>query len=204
METNTTPNTPEETTQKEFDLTEQEKKQLEEYKGDNSFIQSISEKYKEYGKLTPKQVVAFRNQGDKKPSLSECPNTKVKLHQECIFVDSKSSEGEGQQRKIKITVIRQKALCMLDEQNNQYAWVPSKAVRVETGFSETSDDVIEETGLFLQDWFTRNDDFWKESKPFTPNKAEESKDNIESNIEVNHKNLSELTDDNNEDDELPF
>ena len=194
METNT-PNTPEETTQKEFDLTEQEKKQLEEYKGDNSFIQSISEKYKEYGKLTPKQVVAFRNQGDKKPSLSECPNTKVKLHQECIFIDAKSSEGETKQRKIKITVIRQKALCMLDEQNNQYAWVPSKAVRVETGFSETSDDVIEETGLFLQDWFTRNDDFWKESKPYTPPVKEEPKATPDNN---------NLYLDENEDDDLPF
>jgi hypothetical protein len=203
METNT-PNTPEETTQKEFDLTEQEKKQLEEYKGDNSFIQSISEKYKEYGKLTPKQVVAFRNQGDKKPSLSECPNTKVKLHQECVFVDSKSSEGESKQRKIKITVIRQKALCMFDEINNQYAWVPSKAVRVETGFTETSDDVVEETGLFLQDWFTRNDDFWKESKPFTPKKAVEPEEKIESQIEVEHQDLPELTDEDNEDDGLPF
>ena len=199
-----TPHTPEEKTQKEFDLTEQEKKQLEEYKGDNSFIQSISEKYKEYGKLTPKQVVAFRNQGDKKPSLSECPNTKVKLHQECIFVDAKSKEGETKQRKIKITVIRQKALCMLDEKNNQYAWVPSKAVRVETGFSETSDDVVEETGLFLQDWFTRNDDFWKESKPFVPKKAVEPEEKIESQIEVEHQNLPELTDEDNEDDGLPF
>ena len=199
METNDTPTTPE-TTPKEFELTEQEQKQLEEYKGDNSFIQSISEKYKEYGKLTPKQVVAFRNQGDKKPSLSECPNTKVKLHQECVFIDSKS---EGKQRKVKITVIRQKALCMFDETNNQYAWVPSKAVKVEKGFTETSDDVIEETGLFLQDWFTRNDDFWKESKPFTPKKSVESEVKSESPVQVENKDLPELSD-NDEDDELPF
>jgi hypothetical protein len=203
METNDTPTTPE-TTPKEFELTEQEKTKLEEYKGDNSFIQSISEKYKEYGKLTPKQVVAFRNQGDKKPSLSECPNTKIKLHQECIFIDSKSNTEEGKQRKVKITVIRQKALCMFDETNNQYAWVPSKAVRLETGFTETSDDVVEETALFLQDWFTRNDDFWKESKPFVPKKAVEPEEKIESQIEVDHQDLPELQDDDNEDDGLPF
>ena len=93
---------------------------------------------------------------------------------------------------------------MLDEQNNQYAWVPSKAVRVETGFTETSDDVVEETGLFLQDWFTRNDDFWKESKPFTPKKAVEPEEKIESQIEVEHQDLPELTDEDNEDDGLPF
>jgi len=202
METNDTPTTPE-TTQQEFVLTEQEKTQLEEYKGDNSFIQSISEKYKEYGKLTPKQVVAFRNQGDKKPSLSECPNTQVKLHQECVFIDSKPNSGEGKQRKVKITVIRQKALCMFDEANNQYAWVPSKAVRVEKGFTETSDDVVEETGLFLQEWFTRNDDFWKESKPYTPNKSVESEVKSEPSIEIQNDDLPEISD-NEEDDELPF
>ena len=203
METQNTPNTPEETTQeektqKEFELTEQEQKQLEEYKGENAFLQSISEKYKEYGKLTPKQVVAFRNQGDKKPSLSECPNTKVKLHQECIFIDK--SEGPGKQRNIKITVIRQKALCMFDEKNNQYAWVPSKAVRVETGFTETSDDVVEETALFLQEWFTRNDDFWKESKPLNSEKQEVK----EEKKEESNQDLPELPPEDNEDDGLPF
>ena len=115
-------------------LTDTEQKQLEEYKGDNSFLKSLSEKYKEYGKLTERQILAFRNQE---------------------YYDENT--GEPKQ------------------------------------------------GLKLQDWFTRNDDFWKESRPMQSSSPKpepvQAPDSQTSSVEVTPEISS---DENAEDDGLPF
>ena len=147
-------NTPEE----EVILTDSEKKQIETYDGDNTFLKSLSDKFKEYGTLSPRQVLAFRNQGTKKPSLDKCPNTGLNTKQKCKFQEKQNV------RDVTISSIREKALCMSDEKNNQYAWVPSKALQVEEYFIEETGETG--FGLKLQDWFTRNEGFWKESVPY--------------------------------------
>ena len=186
-----------ENTPKEVILTDAEQKQLEEYKGDNTFLKSLSEKYKEYGKLTERQILAFRNQGTKKPSLDKCPNTSLELKQECLFSEA------GKVRKVKITSIREKALCMFDETNNQYAWVPSKALLVEEYYDENTGEPKQ--GLKLQDWFTRNDDFWKESRPMQSSSPKtepvQASGSETSSVEVTPEISSDET---AEDDGLPF
>lgn len=180
-------------------LTDEEKQQLEEYKGDNSFLKSLSEKYKEYGKLTERQILAFRNQGTKKPSLDKCPNTSLELKQECLF-----SEAD-KVRKVKITSIREKALCMFDEVNNQYAWVPSKALIIDEYFDEETGEPNQ--GIKLQEWFTRNDDFWKESRPIqsSSQNAEPSQPSVSENINTSEEITPEISNEPNEvDDGLPF
>lgn len=190
----------EQNTPEEVILTDSEKKQLENYDGDNTFLKSLSDKYKEYAKLTPRQVLAFRNQGTKKPSLDKCPNTGLNTKQKCKFQEKENV------RDVIITSIREKALCMSDEENNQYAWVPSKALKVEEYFIEETGD--SGFGLKLQDWFTRNEGFWKESVPYQP--TNKIKEEIKEEPIVKHDGITynpenqNSTQEKNEEDELPF
>lgn len=92
---------------------------------------------------------------------------------------------------------------MFDETNNQYAWVPSKALLVEEYYDENTGEPKQ--GLKLQDWFTRNDDFWKESRPMQSSSPKtepvQASGSETSSVEVTPEISS---DENAEDDGLPF
>tara|TARA_R100000908_G_C3742024_1_gene138298 strand:- start:326 stop:901 length:576 start_codon:yes stop_codon:yes gene_type:complete len=151
METENTPKT--------IELTEQEKKYLENYNEENPFLKSLSDNYKEKGSLTEKQILALRKDADKeKNRLNRCPNTNLNLKQTCAFVDQNFNE----KKLVIVNAIRPKALCITDNDNNVYAWMPSKAVEVREEMDE-SDEII--SVLTLKSWFDRSDDFWKQSKP---------------------------------------
>ena len=45
--------------------------------------------------------------------------------------------------------------------------------------------------ISLKSWFTRDDDFWKQSKPFEPNNKEEVKEENVPNPPVEDNNLDE-------------
>ena len=184
----------------DLNLTDQEKHQLENYKGENEFIKSLSEKYKEYGKLTEKQLNAFRNQETKKPSLQRCPHTDLHLKQIAVFVENEKSS------KIVINAIREKALCIFDEANNRFAWMPSKAVKVENQInSEFAEDGEDIDVMSLKSWFTPDKEFWKISKPIqakletaTPPIKEESPQPVQTKFD---KAVDQMYQDK---DELPF
>ena len=163
MENNTPP-------QQELTLTDQEKRQLENYKGENEFLKSLSEKFCEYGKLTDRQINAFRKQETKKENLQVCPNTDLKLKQTAVFL-----EGEKYSH-IVVNAIRQKAICVFDEGNNRFAWMPSKAVSVENQInSKYSQDGSDVDVLSLKSWFTPDKEFWKVSKPIEKEVQQEPK-----------------------------
>ena len=149
-------------------LTDQEKKYLEEYNEENPFLKSLSDFYKERTLLTEKQILALRKELNKdKKKLNRCQTTSLNLHQECYFQDDSYKED----KKIKVTAIREKAICVADDENNLYAWMPSSAIDLEKSIDNNTGD---ETPIIkLKGWFTRDDDFWKQSKPFEPKKKEE-------------------------------
>lgn len=148
-----------ENTPKQIELTDQEKKYLENYNEENPFLKSLSDNYKERGSLTEKQILALRKDADKeKNRLNRCPNTNLNLKQTCAFVDQNFNE----KKLVIVNAIRPKALCITDNENNVYAWMPSKAVEVREEMDE-SNEII--SVLTLKSWFDRSDDFWKQSKP---------------------------------------
>ena len=61
-----------------------------------------------------------------------------------------------------INAIRPKAICITDNTNNLYAWMPSKAVAVTEELDESDEPI---SIISLKSWFDRSDDFWKQSKP---------------------------------------
>ena len=186
METNTplnenvetkdsTQNTKTEETVNENTLTEKEKEYLENYKEENSFIKSLSDGYKEFGRLSEKQLLAFRKtQEETKDKLTKCPHTNLEYHQICKFTDKKFQEHST----IKIVSVRPKAMCFLDETNSKFAWVPSKAVNSEEIIDAQTDEKMME--ITLKDWFTRDDGFWKESVPYEKKVKPQEQTNTES------------------------
>ena len=178
------------TPQQDVVLTDNEKQQLESYEGNNSFIKSLSEKFKEYGKLTPRQILAFRNQGKDKVSIEKCTHTGLILNQVCPFKD------RDRTIKVCIKTIREKAIKMEEVNTENYAWVPSKALVVEDYFDNSTGE--EGQGISLAGWFTRKDDFWKENQPYTPPVKEEPKE-----VQV-QATTSDLNIEDEEDDGMPF
>ena len=180
-------------------LTDNEKKQLEEYKGENSFIKSLSDGYKEHGRLSEKQLNAFRKfNEDEVEKLIRCPHTDLELKQKCRFTDKKFEDLCN----VIVNSIRPKALCLSDIDNNRYAWMPSKAVNAETIIDTDSGyDIME---LTLKEWFTRDDGFWKESKPFVKKEKPEEKSNTEDVKDDFDKQVEEMYKEPDTDDGLPF
>lgn len=156
-----------ENTPNQIQLTTQEKEYLENYKEENPFLKSLSDNYKEKGDLTEKQILALRKDADKeKNRLNRCPNTNLNLKQTCAFVDQNFNESKS----VIINAIRPKAICITDNTNNVYAWMPSKAVAVSEETDE-SNEVI--SVITLKSWFDRSDDFWKQSKPLEKSETTE-------------------------------
>jgi hypothetical protein len=150
-------------------LTEQEKKYLENYKEENPFLKSLSDFYKERAMLSEKQILALRKESDNhKKKLSHCTTTGLMLKEICKFYDKEYKE----EKLVVINSVREKAICISDEENNVYAWMPSSAIDKVIDFNaETGDEM---SIITLKSWFTRDDDFWKQSKPFVPNETKES------------------------------
>ena len=149
-------------------LTDQEKQYLENYDEGNPFIQSLAENYKEKASLTEKQILALRKDRDKeKNRLNHCPTTNLTLKEECFFQD----EAYKEDKKVVITAIRPKAICIADDVNQMYAWMPSSAIDLQKAVDSNTGD--ETSVITLKGWFTRDDDFWKQSKPFNPKPKEE-------------------------------
>ncbi len=88
-----------------------------------------------------------------------------------------------------VNSIREKAICISDEDNNVYAWMPSSAVHIEIDINVDTGDEL--SIITLKSWFTRDDDFWKQSKPFEPNNKEEVKEENVPNPPVEDNNLDE-------------
>jgi|TARA_R110000824_G_scaffold206477_4_gene391567 hypothetical protein len=153
MEKQNTPTTP------NLQLTNKEKEYLENYKEENPFLKSLSDNYKEKGSLSEKQILALRKDADsEKNKLNRCPNTNLNLKQTCAFVDQEFNEN----KMVVINAIRPKAICITDNTNNLYAWMPSKAVAVSEEMNESDEPI---SIISLKSWFDRSDDFWKQSKP---------------------------------------
>ena len=165
METKNTP--PNKT---EVILNDKEIKELEDYRGDNPFIKSISAMYLKYGTLSEKQVNSFRktlSNPEKKENLEVCSVTKLKLNQPSLF-----KEGDSFQP-IYIKVIREKAICVEKTDKSQIAWIPNKALQIDYEFQQNSEGEVDEYPLLtLKEWFTKDDKFWKDS--YKSEKKEES------------------------------
>lgn len=198
-----TENTPQEQVVQDNVLTEKEKHYLENYKEENSFLKSLSDNYKEKGSLSEKQILALRkSQEEKSNRLSRCPNTELDYNQVCRFTDQRFNENCD----VKIVSIRPKALCLLDEKNNRKAWVPSKAIKKQVIIdAKTNEEMIE---VSLEDWFTRDDGFWRENTPYVPqDKKEAVKPEEKSNTESVKDDFEQAVDElynEPEDDGLPF
>ena len=220
-----TKNTPTEKTK--VLLTDEEKKSLEDYRGENPFIKSISAMYLKYGTLSEKQLSAFRKtlkNPDKKENLEECTTTKLKLKEMCVFKENKDSYES-----VRVKVIREKALCIESEDTTRTAWIPNKAISIDYEYEETeSADVDEIAILSLKDWFTKKEDYWKtqqnlenESKthkeepivehdgmkynPEKPkDKIEFTEEEVRYNKEADRQLPNKSTSSNDIDDELPF
>ena len=198
-------NTPQEQVQDNV-LTEQEKSYLEKYDGENTFLKSLSDNYKDRGNLSEKQILALRkSQEEKVNRLSRCPHTDLNYNQVCKFTDKKFQDNCN----VKIVSIRPKALCLLDEEKNRKAWVPSKAVNKEVIVDANSGDEIIE--ITLAEWFTRDDGFWRENTPYTPRELPkeekvkpEEKSNTESVKEDFNDQVEAMYNEPDEDDGLPF
>jgi hypothetical protein len=149
-------------------LTDQEKKYLGSYNEQNPFLKSLSDFYKERAMLSEKQILALRKeQKNDTNKFSRCPNTGLNKGQTCLFVDISYKENKN----VIVNAIRERAICISDEENNTYSWMPSSAINLETRVdTETGEEIYTIT---LKSWFTRDDDFWKQSKPFVPNTKKE-------------------------------
>ena len=195
-------NTPQEQVVQDNVLTEKEKHYLENYNGENTFLKSLSDNYKDKGNLTEKQILALRkSQEESTNRLSRCPHTELDYHQVCKFSDKRFDEF----CEIKIVSIRPKALCLLDEKNNRKAWVPSKAIKKQVIIeANTNEEMIE---VSLEDWFTRDDGFWRENTPYVPRDKEQIKPQEKSNTESVKDDFDAQVQamyDEPEDDGLPF
>ena len=152
-------------------LTEQEKKYLENYKEENPFLKSLSDFYKERAMLSEKQIIALRKEQDNhRIKLQHCQTTGLMLKEICKFYDKEFNENKT----VIVKSVREKAICISDEENNLYAWMPSSAISKEVDINIETEEEI--SIITLKSWFTRDDDFWKQSKPFVPN---ETKSQIE-------------------------
>ena len=150
-------------------LTDQEKDYLEKYDNENPFLKSLSDFYKQRATLSEKQILALRKETQKdKTKFSRCEVLHLTINQECIFQDKHYKEN----KKVKINVISDKAIQVLDEENNIYAWMPKSGVEVEIEIDSNTGD--ETSVIRLKSWFTRDDDFWKQNKPFIPAQTKES------------------------------
>jgi hypothetical protein len=167
-------------------LTEEEKKYLESYKEENPFLKSLSDFYKERAMLSEKQILALRKESEShKKKISHCPTTGLMLKELCKFCDKDYNED----KMVIVNSIREKAICISDEDNNVYAWMPSSAVHIEIDINVDTGDEL--SIITLKSWFTRDDDFWKQSKPFEPNNKEEVKEESVPNPPVEDNNLDE-------------
>lgn len=191
-------------------ITEQEKDFLEKYDNENPFLKSLSDFYKERGSISEKQILALRKETQKdRTEYSHCEVLHLTQKQECVFHDKIYKEH----KKVIIRQIRNKAIELLDEKNNVYAWMPKSAVEVEV---EIDKETGEETSvLYLKTWFTRDDDFWKQNKPFASNQKQseenkedkrliEEKANALMDLDVNEEDFSDEIETYEEDDKLPF
>lgn len=150
-------------------LTEEEKKYLESYNEENPFLKSLSDFYKERAMLSEKQILALRKESDNhKKKLTHCKTTGLMLKEVCKFYDKSYKED----RIVVVNSIRDKAICISDEENNVYAWMPSSAIHCQVDIDIKTED--EMSIITLKSWFTRDDDFWKQSKPFVPNETKDS------------------------------
>jgi len=143
-------------------LTVEEKEHLEDYKGENPFLKSLSEKYCEYGDLTQRQIIAYRNTNKpKSEELEKCLITGLKINQICNFIHPTSIKliSQDPDFNIVITKIRPKALCINVFGGNHYAWIPAKAIIVSGSVDVNTDE--ETTSINLENWFTVTDEFWK-------------------------------------------
>jgi len=193
-------------------LTDEEKKYLESYNEENPFLKSLSDFYKERAMLSEKQILALRKESDNhKKKLSHCKTTGLMLKEVCKFYDTNYKE----EKVVIVNSIRDKAICISDEENNVYAWMPSSAIHCIVEINEETEE--EMSNITLKSWFTRDDDFWKQSKPFAPKETKEShiKDATEliedvmgeSNIEVLNIGDPRIPTPNieeNSEEELPF
>jgi hypothetical protein len=199
------PNTPKEEVVENNILTDNEKNYLENYKGENNFLKSLSDNYKEKSTLSEKQILALRkSQEEESNRLSRCPHTDLDYNQVCRFSDKRFEDSCD----VKIVSIRPKALCLLDEKKNRKAWVPSKALNKELIIdNDSGEELIEIT---LKEWFTRDDGFWKENVPYTPKSNSDEKvkpeqqTNIESVKDDFKEQVEEMYKEEDEDDGLPF
>jgi len=192
-------------------LTEEEKKYLESYKEENPFLKSLSDFYKERAMLSEKQILALRKESDNhKKKLTHCKTTGLMLKEVCKFYDKSYNE----ERLVVVNSIRDKAICISDEENNVYAWMPSSAIECQVDIDVNTEN--EMSIISLKSWFTRDDDFWKQSKPFVPKETNDS--NVEEVTEliedvIKESNIEELeigdsriptTNEENKEEELPF
>jgi len=150
-------------------LTDQEKDYLEKYDNENPFLKSLSDFYKQRATLSEKQILALRKETQKdKTKYSRCEVLHLTLKEECIFQDKNYNENKI----VIINVISDKAIQILDEEKNIYAWMPKSGVEVEIEIDSNTGD--ETSVINLKTWFTRDDDFWKQNKPFVPAQTKES------------------------------
>ena len=133
-------------------LTEGELALLENYQGTNSFIRTLSEVFENKGELKEYQIKALRNEIKKSIKIEKCPNTTLNLNEVCIFCDDDTKQ------KVTITQIRERAIQISDMDNNQQAWMPSKALNV--GENEDGDYRF----IGLRSWFEKDEKFWKTIK----------------------------------------
>ena len=154
----------------------------------------------------------MRNQETRKENLERCPNTDLHLKQTAVFLEDNKPSN------VVVNAIRPKAICLFDENNNRFAWMPSKAVKVENQInSEYSQDGTDVDVLTLKSWFQSDKEFWKVSKPIGEKKVEKTEE-IEENPPAQQKVEFEKAVDNlysepetdidtnktNDADELPF
>ena len=204
-------------------LTDQEKDYLEKYDNENPFLKSLSDFYKQRATLSEKQILALRKETQKdKTKYSRCEVLHLTLKEECIFQDKNYNENKI----VIINVISDKAIQILDEEKNIYAWMPKSGVEVEIEIDSNTGD--ETSVINLKTWFTRDDDFWKQNKPFVPAQTKESVqeelNSSESFLSIGDPNIpapqeniglvdnepskteydEQVDESSNEDDELPF
>ena len=192
-------------------LTEEEKKYLESYKEENQFIKSLSDFYKERAMLSEKQIIALRKAKDKhNQKLNHCKTTGLMLKEVCKFYDKSYNEDKI----VVVNSIRDKSICISDEENNVYAWMPISAIDSQVDIDINTEEEI--SIITLKSWFTRDDDFWKQSKPFVPKEKNDS--NVEEVTEliedvIKESNIQELEigdsriptpNEENKEEELPF
>ena len=176
-------------------LSEKEKDYLLNYEGDNPFIKSLQQGLNKYNSLTDPQVNALRNHIHDQENKGDTPNevcetTGLELDEECMFFE------EDKKLRIKIKVVRPKAICMLhtsDEEGDFIAWVPKKALDIENlDVAGTSVKLLK-----LASWFDKDTDFWKaDQKPQKDMRQEEKmQEAIQESEDVKKDNPDTLLDD---------